>query len=61
MDKPIRFPDTLDILKTVVEFCYGGGAMAPLLAARLLLQRLFLKWQTPIHVRQNKQHRNFIA
>ena len=27
--------DTLDTLKIVVEFCYIGGAMTPLLAARL--------------------------
>ena len=33
---PIRFLDTLHTLKTLVGFCYRGGAMPPLLAARLL-------------------------
>ena len=36
VNKPICFIDTFEILKTLVEFCHRDGAMAPLLAARLI-------------------------
>ena len=36
VNKAIRFLDTLEVLKTALEFCYGGGATEPLLAARLV-------------------------
>ena len=30
------FLDTIDILKKVLEFCYGSGAMVTLLASKLI-------------------------